>query len=338
MSVTVKDVAKKAGVATSTVSRVINNSSSISEATKKKVNQVMLELGYVPNVAARNLGKGKTNTIALVLPPLKCKEEMSIPFFLEIIESINSEAQNFGISIALAISTNFDDLLHNIKRMHKQKQVDGFILLYSNIGDPVVDYLYKNSLNFTLVGLPCKNEDNIAYVDNDNQLLGKQATEHLINNGHRNIIFITNRINENVHFERFFGYQKAMAMAKLPHQDAINIENPEDFSQIEAVFKNTNATAAVIIEDLLAFRAIQYFNSIGYAVPEKISVISFNNTIFSSLTRPYITNIDISIELLGKYSLHKLIEQMEGKKSHGLKIVVPHHLIEKETVIKLAAT
>ena len=74
MSITVKDVAKKAGVATSTVSRVINDHPSISEETKRKVRKVMEELGYVPNVAARNLGKQQASSIGVILPPLNSKE------------------------------------------------------------------------------------------------------------------------------------------------------------------------------------------------------------------------------------------------------------------------
>lgn len=336
MGITIKDVAEKSGVATSTVSRVINNSASISEKTKEKVNKVMRDLGYTPNSTARNLGKGKANSIAVILPPLKSREEMSIPFFLEIIESINQEAQIFGLSIALAISKNFDDLLSNVKRMHAQKQVDGFILLYSNVEDPIIDYLYKNKLKFSLVGLPCENENKITYVDNDNQLLGKDATDYLIKNKHEKIIFITNRIKENVHFERFFGYQKAMLMANLKPLDAINIESAEDFFYLESVLKKSKITAAVIIEDLLAFKVIQHISALGYAVPQNISVISFNNTIFSTLAHPYITNIDINIDLLAKYSLKYVIEQVNGRKSHGVKFVVPHKIIENESVITLS--
>ncbi|ATA18248.1 LacI family transcriptional regulator [Gibbsiella quercinecans] len=336
MAITIKDVALKAGVATSTVSRVINDSANISEKTKERVNRIMQDLGYTPNSTARSLGKGKANAIAIILPPLKSREEMSIPFFLEFIESVNTEAQKFGLSVALAVSKNFDELLLNVKRMHDQKQVDGFILFYSNIEDPVIEYLHKNKFNFTLTGMPCKNEDSITYVDNDNQLLGKHATDYLIKNGHKKILFITNRIKENVHFERYFGYQKALLMQDLIPFDAIDIEKPQDLENIGSILKETKATAVVIIEDLLAFKVIKHLEYIGYAVPQNISVISFNNTIFSTLSHPYITTIDINVDLLAKYSLKHLVEQINGKKSHGMKFVVPHRIVENESVAKLS--
>ena len=80
MAITVKDVAKKAGVATSTVSRVINDHPSISETTKKKVRKVMDDLGYVPNMTARNLGKRTSNAVGVILPPLDSKERLGNPF------------------------------------------------------------------------------------------------------------------------------------------------------------------------------------------------------------------------------------------------------------------
>ena len=173
MSITVKGVAKKAGVATSTVSRVINDHPSISEETKKKVRKVMNELGYTPNLAARNLGKQTASAIGVVLPPLDTKERIGNPFHLETIQIINEEANRHGMSVAVVSSKNFETSLANVERMHRQKQVDGFILTYSDKNDPIIHYLEENQIPFTLIGQPYNQEEKVVYVDNDNQLLGK---------------------------------------------------------------------------------------------------------------------------------------------------------------------
>ena len=228
MSITVKDVAKKAGVATSTVSRVINDHPSISEETKKKVRKVMDELGYTPNLAARNLGKQIASALGVILPPLDSKERLGDPFFLETIETINDEARHYGMSVAIASARDFPTLLANVERMHRQKQVDGFILTYSDKNDPIIHYLLEQQIPFTLIGQPYINEDKIVYVDNDNQLLGKQATEYLIAEGHQKIIFASNNTHENLYFERFFGYQKALMMNDLPVAPAATFESPAD--------------------------------------------------------------------------------------------------------------
>lgn len=92
-------------------------------------------------------------------------------------EAINEEARNYDMTTAIATAKNFELLLENVQRMHLQKQVDGFILVYSDSQDTVIDYLYQNHIPFTLIGQPYHHENEIVYVDNDNQLLGKQATE-----------------------------------------------------------------------------------------------------------------------------------------------------------------
>ncbi|MGX7329708.1 LacI family DNA-binding transcriptional regulator [Enterococcus bulliens] len=333
MSITVKDVAKKAGVATSTVSRVINDHSSISEETKRKVRKVMDELGYVPNVAARNLGKQVSSTIGIILPPLDSRERLGNPFYLETIETINEEARNYQMSVAVASARDFHTLLANVERMHRQKHVDGFILTYSDDKDPIITYLIDHQVPFVLIGQPYVHENEISYVDNDNQLLGKQATEYLIEKQHKKIFFATNTTHENLYFERFFGYQKAMMMAGLPTYQAVTFEQPEDFVDFEQILSKQHPTAFVVIDDLFAIRLMQLLTMYGYRVPEDISVISFNNSIFATLTHPYLTSIDIDVATLGKIATQQLMQQLQQKEASGIRMVVPHKLIQRETVI-----
>lgn len=334
MSITVKDVAKKAGVATSTVSRVINDHPSISEETKRKVRKVMEEMGYVPNVAARNLGKQQASSIGVILPPLDTKERLGNPFYLETIEAINEEASLFQMSVAVASAPDFETLLANVSRMHLQKQVDGFILTYSDNHDPVIDYLFTHKIPFTLIGQPYKHEEKIVFVDNDNQLLGKQAAEFLIQRGHQRILFATNTTRENLYFERYFGYQKALMMAGLPTYPAVKFEEPTDFVFFEEILKKDRPTALVVIDDLFAVRIMQLANMYGYKVPDDLSVISFNNSIFSTLTHPYITSIDVDVARLGKLATQKLMDQINHQLTDGIKVIVPHKLIVRETVIQ----
>ncbi|WP_206855768.1 LacI family DNA-binding transcriptional regulator [Candidatus Enterococcus mangumiae] len=335
MSITVKDVAKKAGVATSTVSRVINDHPSISETTKKKVRKIMDELGYVPNITARNLGKRISSAVGVILPPLDSRERLGNPFYLEIMEAINEEARHHGVTTAIATAKSFDLLLENVQRMHLQKQVDGFILVYSDSEDPVIDYLYEQQIPFTLIGQPYHHENEIIYIDNDNQLLGKQATEFLIDNGHKNILFVTNTTHESLYFERYFGYQKAMMLAGLNAQPSVTLEQAEDYLAFDSILKNTKATALVVIDDIFALRTMQLAQMYGYVIPETLSMISFNNSIFSTLMHPYLTSIDIDISELGRVAMQKLQELIHEEVSNGVRLVIPHRLIKRETVVPL---
>ncbi|MCU7557688.1 LacI family DNA-binding transcriptional regulator [Macrococcus capreoli] len=334
MAITVKDVAKKAGVATSTVSRVVNNHPSISEATKKKVQKVMDELGYVPNIAARNLGKRTSNAIGIILPPLNSKERMANPFFLEIIEAITDESRNNNMTTAVAVAKSLNDLLEDVKVMHTQKQVSGFILAYAHQGDPVIAYLTENHIPFTLIGQPYTQHETISYIDNDNQLLGQHATEYLIEKGHRNILFVTNSIKEGIYFERYFGYQKAMMINQLKPYDSVSIIEHTDYADFEDTLITSKASAIVVLDDIFALRVMQLVQMYGYQVPDDISVISFNNSILSTLTHPYLTTIDIDASQLGHEAVRMLIRQLNGENTSITKIVVPHELIERETVIE----
>lgn len=335
MSITVKDVAKKAGVATSTVSRVINDHPSISEETKKKVRAIMDEMGYIPNLTARNLGKQISNAIGIILPPLDSKERLGNPFYLETIETINEEARKAGMTVAIATALDFDTLLSNVEQMHRQKQVDGFILTYSDNHDPIINYLMKEKVPFTLIGQPYTHEEKITYVDNDNQLLGKQATEYLMQHHHQSILFVTNTTQENVYFERYFGYQKALMLANLPVHPAVTFQGPEDYVNFEQLLKEKKPTALVVIDDLFAMRIIQLLNLYQYRVPEDLSVISFNNSIFATLVHPYLTSIDVDVAALGKMATQSLIEKLNNNEQTSARMVVPHQLIQRETVIQL---
>lgn len=329
---TVKDVAKKANVSPSTVSRVINDHPSISSETKQRVRKIMDAMGYYPNITARNLGTQRANSLGVILPPLDSRERLGNPLYLELLNAVNETAAEFQVTTAVASADNSQTLLENVTRMHRQKQVDGFILAYSEKDDPVVDYLYHHQVPFTLIGRPAKRETDIVYVDNDNQLLGKQATEHLLAKGHKNILFVSNVNQEVIFFERYFGYQEAMMLQGLPTHPPLTMLQPEDYTQFPELIKETGATALVVIDDIFALRMIQLATLHGYKVPDDLSVISFNNSIFATLVHPYLTTIDIDISDLGRLGTQKLMEQINHQQSSGVQLVVPHHLIQRETV------
>jgi len=334
MTITVKDVARAAGVATSTVSRVINDHPSISQATKRKVQKVMDELGYVPNISARNLGKRTTSAVGIILPPLNSKERLANPFFLEIIEAINGEARTHNLTTALAIAKDIDTLFENVKAMHTEKQVGGFIITYSVIDDPIMMYLRQHNIPFVLIGQPYNNPSETVYVDNDNQLLGQEATDYLITQGHKEILFITNTTVENIFYERYFGYQKAMMLESLNVHQSLTLNEHNDYIILEETIKRTKATAIIALDDIFALRIIQLVELYGYKVPDDISVISFNNSVFSTLTHPYLTTLDIETSKLGQKAMNKLASLIRGEHIDGTRFVIPHRLIERETVIK----
>ncbi|MGT2934655.1 LacI family DNA-binding transcriptional regulator [Streptococcus castoreus] len=333
--VTIKDVAQKAGVNPSTVSRVLKDNRSISQKTKEKVRKAMADLGYVPNVAAQMLASGLTHNIGLVFPPIMTNDRLSEPFFMEILSTITNEAKHYHFTVSIATGMSLDDLLEQVKLMHLQKRVDGFIILYSDQEDPVRNYLMSNGIPFVIVGAPEGDANKITYIDNDNQLMAKTAVSHLYQKGHRQILFITDDLVSEVASERYIGYLKGCFKLALETQPMLLFDRKDPVS-VEALIdriRDFKATALVIIGDVLSVRMIQLLSFYGIKVPDDISIITFNNSSYSKLIHPYLTTFDINVDHLGKTSFKQLLAIINSTEQ-GLsqKIFVPFTLKKRESV------
>ena len=236
--VTIKDVAAKAGVNPSTVSRVLKDNKSISQKTKDKVRKAMAELGYVPNVAAQMLASGLTYNVGLIFPPLMTPDRLNEPFFMQILSTITSEAKLNDFTVSIATGMTVDELEEQVKLMYRQKRVDGFIILYSDPDDPVRKYLMDNDVPFVIVGAPEGFENDITYIDNDNQLMGKKAVEYLYQKGHRGILFVTDDLKSEVSSERYFGYLRGMEKLELDSNPALLFDRRDPMVLEELIQKN----------------------------------------------------------------------------------------------------
>ena len=189
MAVTIKDVAKIANVAPSTVSRVIANSPRISEKTKERVREVMEQLGYHPNFIARSLASQSTRAIGLVMPS-STDVVFQNPFFPTVLTGLSEGAHSRQYALHMTTGKTELEIFDGVVAMVQGGRVDGVILLYSKVEDKVISYLRKRDFPFVVIGKPFKDDENISYVDNDNFKAGKEVTEYLIQLGHERIGFI----------------------------------------------------------------------------------------------------------------------------------------------------
>lgn len=319
MAVTIKDVAKKAGVNASTVSRVIRDSNEISDKTKTKVRKAMADLGYTRNAAAQILASGKTNTIGVVFPPVDDKS--SQPFYMKILTSINEAARKSNVSIAIATGHTQVDLKKQVRLLYSERRVDGFIVLYAGQTDSVREYLLGNSIPFVLVGTPSELQNQITHVDNDNKLLGLEAVRHLINLGHRNIGFVTDTTAGEVFTERYQGFCEGMNQVGLT----------KSLIKFDRSFSIAKETALVVMDDVLSLKVLERLNGLVYNVPDDISLITFNNSIFSTVTHPFLTTFDINVGRLGEASVEKFMDMMNSETVYHEKTVIPFELILRES-------
>ncbi|NLH34661.1 MAG: LacI family transcriptional regulator [Lactococcus chungangensis] len=319
MAVTIKDVARRAGVNPSTVSRAIHNHSAISEKTKERVRKAMADLDYSRNSAAQMLASGKSGAIGVIFPPIENKSEQ--PFFMKILTAINEEAHQNKITVSIASGHTIEELLSQVRVMYQEKRVDGFIVLYAGEADDVRDYLLAGEIPFVIVGTPIERANEMTAVDNDNKLMGAEAAQYLAGLGHKKLAFVTNTDKGEVFHERYRGFEAKIKSLGLNGQLLYTSES----------LALDNVTALVVLDDILAIKVIQGLTERGITVPDDISVISFNNSVFASLIHPYLTTFDINITQLGHRSVQKLLHLIADPDDFREKVTVPFELKVRES-------
>ena len=339
MAVTIKDVAALAGVSPSTVSRTCKNNPSISEETKERVRKAMAELGYEPNFQASNLASQNSRTIGIILPA-SAKEVYENSFYLEAIQGISHYCNGRQYMTTIVTGQDEAEILNAVRSMSRSGKVDGFIILYSKKEDPVIDYLFNAGLLYILIGKATQYTNQTIYIDNDNLLAGREATEYLYQLGHRRIAYLGSDSSLMFSADRKAGYQLALASHQLPVRPeyCVEVKNVSENNE-EAIrgllMQKDRPTAILVSDDILAVSLERVCLENHLAIPEDLSIISFNNSLFARLTSPQLTSIDIGAGQLGSEAASQIINHIENPNLLATKIIVPHHLIERDSCCKI---
>lgn len=328
MPVTIKDVAKAAGVSPSTVTRVIQNKSTISDETKKRVRKAMKELNYHPNLNARSLVSSYTQVIGLVLP-----DDSDVfyqnPFFPSVFRGIAQVASENHYAIQIATGKDERERLNAISQMVYGKRVDGLIFLYAQENDPLVQLVVDEQFPFLILGKSLS--PFIPLVDNDNIQAGFDATEYFIKKGCSRIAFIGGTKKLFVTQDRLTGYEQALQEHNLPldsHRtffaDEFSEEKGYNFSK--QLFKYDPQTDAIITTDsLLAEGVCNYLNEHQLDVP----VLSFDSVNPRLNLAAY---VDINSLALGRTSFETILQIINDVKENRqicYRQVIAHEIVEK---------
>lgn len=334
MPVTIIDVARKAGVSPSTVSRVISNNPRISKETADKVRRIMKELGYHPNEIAKSLVSKTTRTLGIILPR-PADELFQNLFFSEVIRGIVAHASRSGYDLLMAAGTSGQEEVDAIARLVNGRRVDGIILLYSRRDDPLIAYLAERSFPFVLIGRS-EQYPQVLSVDNDNVQAAYDATRHLIAQGHERIGFVSGPPNLIVSKDRMEGYVKALADAGLQADPEWIVEGEflqESGYRAMSYFMNLpkRPTALVAIDDIVAFGVLRGLSELGFRVPRDLSIVGFNNLSLSQLATPPLSSIDIGIYQIGYTASQTLIRAVREESGQLQPIIIPHKLVVRES-------
>lgn len=339
MAVTIRDVAALAGVSPSTVSRTCKDHSSISEETKIRVRRAMDQLGYEYNAPQEVSNSQTSRTIGIILPP-STRQTYENPFYLEAIRGISQFCNGHKYISTVVTGQNSEEVMEAIHTMVSGNHVDGFVVLYSKEDDAIVDYLYSEGFTYVLIGKAKQYANQTIYIDNDNILAGKEATEYLISLGHKKIAYLGSESIMIFSSDRKTGYQMALLQNDLPIEKKYCVEVDGVFMDeceplLEMLRSEDRPTAMVVSDDILAVSLERICNQCGLSIPEDLSIISFNDSLFAKLTSPQLTSVDVNSFQLGIEAASQLINHVENPNLLATKIIVPHRIVKRDSCRKI---
>ncbi len=323
MKPNIHDVAKIAGVSSTTVSRVLNNRGYISEKTKEKVYKAMEEINYFPNDLARSLFNKRTNLIGLIIP------NSSNPFYGELTFHIESICASLGYKLLLCNSLNRIDKEEKYLEMLIRNQVDGVVVVTYNRG--ILNY---EKQNLSVVAIDHYLSKNIPVVGSDNYSGGKKATELLIMKGCQYIVHINGPIElqtpANLRRKAYEDVMKEQGRLPITYEVSPLQSHKEVISKLFDEHPEVDGIFAS--DDLIAASVIAESKKRGKEIPTQLKVVGYDGTEAVQVLLPELTTIQQPIDLIAKSAIDILLKQIEGEfNDFPLETYLPVKLLEGGT-------
>jgi LacI family transcriptional regulator len=331
MPVTIKDIARVAGVSYATVSRALNDHSEISAKTKAKIVEIAEEMGYSPNAIARGLVKKNTNMVGLLVP------DITNPYFPEVARGVEDHLSSVGINLFLC-NTNWEEEKEMVYiQALREKRVEGLIIAPVTISSH--QRIREENLNMPVVYIGSKTDDEDEnYVILDNVEASFIATEYLIELGHKNIAFIGGYESSVSNSDRVRGYREALKKHNLERE--INMIKSTSFRResgyaiaLELVREGKVPSAIVAANDIIALGVIEALENNGYNVPGNVSVIGFDDIQFASLPKINLTTIAQPKYQMGVDAAKILVRKINSKTEHSIP-VENQHVVKPKLIVR----
>lgn len=335
--VTLKDVAKRAGVSVGMASRVLGNYGSYSEKTKALVLKAASDLKYRPNALARSLRVGRTKAIGLVVSNVLSYH------WTTFIRAIEAAASERGYQVLLG--TTGDD--HETERAYlsalHDRFVDGVIMTPSQENVPLVAELLASGLPMVLVETPFE-ELQAPRINLDNRGGARVAVEHLLELGHRRIGIVTGNTKIAAARDRLDGYRDALAAAGIEPDERLvangNFTFEDAYRTTGAMFEQPERpTALLVCNEVMCGGVLRYLKDDGVSLPDELSVITFDDPAWTSFYRPAITAMKTPRAEMARLALDTLLARLDKKAADddcSLERVMPLELTVRESAVALA--
>ncbi|GAB4514182.1 MAG: substrate-binding domain-containing protein [Anaerolineae bacterium] len=327
---TIRDVAKRAGVAPITVSRVINKAGYISEETRQRVESAIAELGYVPNQLAQSLRYKKSNTLALIL------SDIINPFWMPVTRGVEDACSEHGLNVVLCNTDESQAKLENYVDVLLQRQADGFLLVPVSEDRHIIEKIHKQKVPLVLLDrrVPHVAADVVRSDSEDGAL---QLVQYLLALGHERIALLAGPRDVSTSLDRVTGYQRAMTAAQMPIDDDLiqygGYNQEHGYSTTARLLALPNPPTAFFGgNNLISLGILKCLYEQGYAVPRDFSVVSFDDMPPGLMVKPFLTAVTQSSYDMGYQAAQLLIRQINGEDiPDNRDIVLPVELVEHES-------
>lgn len=316
MSVTIKDIAKAAGVSLATVSRVLNSSGYVKESTREKVHKAIKQLNYTPSAIARSLSTNKTNTIGVIIP------EINNPFFGEVITGITQVADEHKLNILLCVTDESIEKERQALKLLSEQRIEG-ILITTTFGEDARNDDYLSTLEH--IGIPIVHIDghikypNVSGVFIDHIQGAFDGVEALIKAGHEKIAIINGLLNSRPAKERLIGYKRALEHYDLPVEERYmydgdyNAGNAYEITK-EILGMEEPPTAIFVSSNMAMLGCVKALNEYGLRIPDDMAVLGFDKVDALNTIGLNISFIDGPTLEIGKTGMKMLIENLDKQK------------------------
>lgn len=326
--ITITDVAKQAGVSMATVSRVVNGNSNVKAETRKKVMAVIDKLNYHPNAVARSLASKKSTTIGVIIP------NMVDLLYSNLAKGIDDVATMYKYNIIL---TSIQKGLSSDKQLLDgliAKQVDGIIYMGEKVSPDLHEEMINSRIPIVFAGAIDEQNKissvNIDYINAVKDVVGKLAEK-----GNEKIALVTGSLNDPVNGKyRLKGYKEALSAAHLDYDENNVFEGQYTLASGANIWKQIKArgiTAAYVPNDLLGIGVLNAALDDGVKVPDDFEIVTGNNTVMCSITRPQISSVSQPLYDIGAVAMRMLTKLMNGEKLDYEAIKLPYNLIKRGT-------
>lgn len=329
MKATIKDVAKFAGVSVATVSRYLNHSPLIAEASVEKVRQAIEALDYQPSMMARGLLHGNSKTIALAVDDSNT-ETYGNDFFLKIQYGLEHELTCNGYYLMICHVGTGADAVSTVRTLINENRIDGLVLLSEMAHGELLELLRDSQIPFVIAGR--SQEEGTLWVDIDNIEAGHRATERLLQTGVKRVGFLTNSFDKMFVSERFQGYCNALKAAGIEKkQDFIadGLTSPERIATYTDSHKDALCEAYVASDSTIAFYFLRELYKRGIRVPEQVQVIGFDDSVLAAAADPAMTVVEIDVTKLGVSAAKLLMKQLQATELRPGQSLLPVGIIER---------